>query len=290
MALNKDFIGKSYSPTAEWNVEAEHTMAYARATNTDNPAYLDEKRPGGIIAPPIYAVVFQFPDVAQPLFDSDLRVNMMRLVHGEQDMTFLRPVRPGDVIKTTATVKAITDKTSGELLDIGLESVNQKGEKVCDVVMGLFIKGRTGKRDAAQKAEDDARKQEGPPPGEPLFVASVDVAKDQSLRYADASGDHNPIHKDPEVAKAAGLPDIILHGLCTMAFVQNALVDKVAGGNPEKLKRIKARFAKPVLNGETLTIKAWKQEESADKLTLVVEAYNSAGVTVIKDGLAELMR
>lgn len=290
MALNKDFIGKAYPPAAEWKVEAEHTMAYARATNTDNAAYLDEKRPGGIIASPIYAVVFQFPDVAQPLFDSDLGVNMMRLVHGEQDMTFLKPVRPGDVIKTTATVKAITDKTSGELLDIGLSSVNQNGEQVADVVMGLFIKGRTGRRDAARSEDAVDRKADTTPPGEPFFVATMDVAKDQSLRYADASGDHNPIHKDPDIAKAAGLPDIILHGLCTMAFVQNAVVDRVGGGNPEKLRRLRVRFAKPVLNGETLTIKAWKTEESADRTVLAVEAYNSAGVTVIKDGLAELAR
>jgi acyl dehydratase len=60
-------------------------------------------------------------------------------------------------------------------------------------------------------------------------------------RYAGASGDFNPIHIDPEFAKAVGLPGNILHGLYTMAQVARAHTG-AAGGNPRALKRLSVQF------------------------------------------------
>ena len=71
--------------------------------------------------------------------------------------------------------------------------------------------------------------------------------------FAGASGDHNPIHLDEGVAQMAGLPSIILHGLCTMAFVHDALVRKF-GPDPLCVQRLAVRFLKPVLMGDRLTI------------------------------------
>ena len=278
MPLNKSFVGKVYNTADPWTVEAPATRAYAAATNTSNPRYLD----GDIIAPPMYGVVFQFLALAQPLFDSELGVNMLRLVHGEQDMHFLKPVKPGDVIKTTTTVKAITDRTSGELMDVGLESFNQNGEKVAETLTGLFIKGRV----RGAKTEDVERQEDVSPTGKVVLETQVTVAADQSIRYADASGDHNPIHKEPDMARAAGLPDIILHGLCSMAFVHNALTEKMCGGDPMKVARLKVRFAKPVMMGDVLTIKV---HETATPREYAIEVYNPAGQAVIKDGLARLV-
>ena len=280
MALNKTLVGKVYADADPWTVEEAAARAYAAATNTSNPWYLDEKRPGGIIVSPIYGVVYQFLALGLPMFDQELGVNMLRLVHGEQDMRFGVPVKPGDVIRTTSTIQGITDKTSGELLDVALKSTNQRGEVVCETMTGLFIRGRT--RGAKKEAVE--REEEVPPTGKVVLEAQVSVAKDQSLRYADASGDHNPIHKDPDMAKAAGLPDIILHGMCSMAFVQNALVDALCGGDPTRLKRLRVRFNKPAMNGDTLTVKVF---ETATAGQLAVEVYNPAGQAVIKDGIAQ---
>jgi acyl dehydratase len=60
-------------------------------------------------------------------------------------------------------------------------------------------------------------------------------------RYAEASGDPNPIHTDPEYARNVGLPGIILHGLWTMAQVARANA-AVAGGDPRALKRLSVQF------------------------------------------------
>jgi acyl dehydratase len=74
-------------------------------------------------------------------------------------------------------------------------------------------------------------------------IAELKVTPDKYLphRYAGASGDFNPIHIDPEFAKAVGLPNTILHGLYMMGLVARAATD-VADGDPKALKRLSVQF------------------------------------------------
>ena len=74
-------------------------------------------------------------------------------------------------------------------------------------------------------------------------VAELSVTPDKYLphRYAGASGDFNPIHIDPEFAKAVGLPSNILHGLYSMGLVARANA-ALAGGDPRALKRLSVQF------------------------------------------------
>jgi acyl dehydratase len=74
-------------------------------------------------------------------------------------------------------------------------------------------------------------------------IPELKVTPDKYLthRYAGASGDFNPIHIDPEFAKAVGLPGTILHGLYMMGLVARANA-AVAGGDPRALKRLSVQF------------------------------------------------
>jgi len=74
-------------------------------------------------------------------------------------------------------------------------------------------------------------------------IPELKVTPDKYLphRYAGASGDFNPIHIDPEFAKAVGLPNTILHGLFMMGLVSRAATD-LAGGDPKALKRLSVEF------------------------------------------------
>jgi acyl dehydratase len=229
--------------------------------------------------------VFQYLAMGAPLFDPELGVNMLRLVHAEQDMTFHAPVHAGDVIRTTTAVKAIHDRTSGELLELTLRSVNQRDQPVVDTVAGLFIRGRTRRGAAAQ--EEPAAAPEAPAVrGACVLERNIPVAADQSLRYADASGDHNPIHKEEDVARSAGLPGIILHGMCSMALAHNALVEALCPTRPLGLRRLQMKFAKPVQNGEVLTLKAFALQ---DDRHLALDIHNGAGVGVVEDARAWLV-
>ncbi len=105
-------------------------------------------------------------------------------------------------------------------------------------------------------------------------------------RYAGASGDFNPIHIDPEFAKAVGFERNILHGLSTMAFVAKACTD-LAGGDPRKLKKLQVRFAKPVLVEQTVTITG-KEESANGGTSFSIEAKSDEGETVISHGSATI--
>lgn len=77
--------------------------------------------------------------------------------------------------------------------------------------------------------------------GDPIPELKVTPDKYLTHRYAGASGDFNPIHIDPEFAKAVGLPGTILHGLYMMGLVARANA-AVAGGDPRALKRLSVQF------------------------------------------------
>jgi acyl dehydratase len=100
--------------------------------------------------------------------------------------------------------------------------------------------------------------------------------------YADASGDQNPIHQSEEIAISVGLPNVIAHGMLTMALVGKYVTDW-AGGSA-KVKEFSARFIKPVIvpaNEEVdLTVSATVTEVDGDRIKLDLVA-TSAGVKVL---------
>jgi acyl dehydratase len=100
--------------------------------------------------------------------------------------------------------------------------------------------------------------------------------------YADASGDQNPIHQNEEFAVSVGLPNVIAHGMLTMALVGKYVSD-FAGGSANVLE-YSARFTKPVIvpNGEKvdLTVSATVSEVADGKVSLNLSA-TSAGVKVL---------
>jgi acyl dehydratase len=101
-------------------------------------------------------------------------------------------------------------------------------------------------------------------------------------QYADASGDQNPIHQDEAFAKSVGLPDVIAHGMLTMALVGKYVSD-IAGGSANVLE-LGGRFTKPVIvpagQDVDLTVSATVTEVEDGKVSLSLSA-TSAGVKVL---------
>ena len=113
---------------------------------------------------------------------------------------------------------------------------------------------------------------------EKVFYLDRDLLK----RYADASGDQNPIHQNEEFAVSVGLPNVIAHGMLTMALVGKYVSD-IAGGSA-KVVEFGARFTKPVIvpadEKVDLTVTATVAEIVDGKISLTLSA-TSAGVKVL---------
>jgi acyl dehydratase len=107
---------------------------------------------------------------------------------------------------------------------------------------------------------------------------------DQTFRYAEASGDPMPIHLDDDLAKAMGLPGIIIHGLCTMAFTSVAAIQHACPNDPSRLSRLAVRFAKTLQPGQTITTNIWDAGDGR----YAYETASEESQVAIKAGLAEV--
>jgi acyl dehydratase len=112
---------------------------------------------------------------------------------------------------------------------------------------------------------------------------AVTFAADQIAAYGEASGDHNPIHRDEDFARSVGLPGIIAHGMLQMGIL--ATVASEAAGGAGMLRRLYCRFAGMVEPGDTLTFAA----EDAGPGKLVLTAVNQRGEPVLTKASAEYL-
>ena len=125
-----------------------------------------------------------------------------------------------------------------------------------------------------------------PAVGDQLTSLSRAVTQEQIDAYAEASGDHNPIHVDPDFARSVGLPGTIAHGLLEMGILAEA-ISRWAGGN-ENVRSLECRFNKPLLAGDTIICSGHVVAVDADQgiATLEVEAASDRGERVLTNGRA----
>ncbi|MHA2042903.1 MAG: MaoC/PaaZ C-terminal domain-containing protein [Candidatus Thorarchaeota archaeon] len=282
MKLNREYIGKQYI-SGPLLVDEESIRRYALATNERNSLYTDKGRSAELMAPPIYPVVF-IPMLLEQLVDEGeaMGLDILRVVHAEQEMNWKSVIRPGDEIHSSAKIVAMKKLGVHELLELEILCMHEN-ELVVEMQYRLMLRGRK----AGEKKRETAR---APEKRKKIAEQTVFVTEDQGVRYAEASGDHNPIHTSDEVARLAGLPKSILQGLCTMAIASQAIVDELLQGDPSRLKVMKVRFSKPVFMAQELTTEVY-EAESGEKEEHVVhfETRDSKGVVVLTRGIAEFV-
>ncbi|RYE04495.1 MAG: 3-alpha,7-alpha,12-alpha-trihydroxy-5-beta-cholest-24-enoyl-CoA hydratase [Sphingomonadales bacterium] len=200
----------------------------------------------GLVCVPSFATVVCNVKMFDP---AALGIDYAGLVHSGQSIELHRPFPPEG--------EAILSKRVIGLWDRGPER-------------GAVLAVETGVRDAASGApiatvinEMMARRNGGfggsmdgmpaPAPAHPPEQSrAMPTREDQALIFR-LSGDWNPLHADPETARAAGFPGPILHGMCTYALCCRAVIAEF-GVAPEQILRHEARFSAPVYPGETVAV------------------------------------
>ena len=119
-------------------------------------------------------------------------------------------------------------------------------------------------------------------------IPELRITPDKYLphRYAGASGDFNPIHIDPEFAKAVGLPRNILHGLWTMAQVARAQTE-AAGGDPRSLRRLSVQFRGMGVPEEEIVVSGTVTSRDGDRAIVATEAVQG-GNGIVRNAESEL--
>ena len=209
-------------------------------------------------------------------------INFLMVVHGEQAVTFHRPMPTEASILADSRVIGAWDKGPGKGAVIATETVLKDaatGEPIATLVSSTFARGDGGFGGPADgQPEPHAVPQRAPD-------LSLDFATrpDQALIYR-LSGDRNPLHADPKVAEAAGFPRPILHCLCTYGLTCRAVLQAFADYDPARIKSHQVRFSSPVFPGETVTVDLWRDGDVVSFEARV----KARGVTVIKNGKSVL--
>jgi acyl dehydratase len=247
-------------------------------TDPDSLRYLYEDR---LEAFPTMAVVLGNPGLW--FKDPQYGVDWKRIVHGEQSTVIHRtlPIE-GEVMGTTRVV-AIYDKgpDKGAVVCSTREvRVRATGDLIATQRMSSFLRGDGG---FGGSSEGAPKPHQTPTARACDESATLSTRSDQALLYR-LAGDLNPLHIDPEVAKAAGFPVPILHGLCTYGIVGRAVLKTLCGGTPQRLKRFDVRFSSPVFPGETLRVEVWREERGR---AAVQARVLERDVIVLRNGLVE---
>lgn len=262
-----------------FEVTRERLAQYAAATNDP----VDAHRRGDV-APPVFAIVPVFEALLTPAVDVMPVEAIPRVVHGEQDFHFHRPIRPGDRLVSRAKMIGYQGLAKGTRAAILLECRTEDGELVNEQYVTTFVRGMcVGK--AVGALSPDHKFDDGLRDHAPAAKVRQHIDADQTFRYGPAAGDPMPIHLDEEVAKAAGLPGIIAHGMCTMAFTSWAVLTELADSDVNRLKRFAVRFSKPVLPGDDIETRIWAKDKANGAISYGFQTARGDDL-VITDGLA----
>jgi acyl dehydratase len=207
-----------------------------------------------------------------------LGVDRRRTLHGEEALEVHRPIPCAGEVTAASRVVAVYDKGErGAVIErqTVLADVNS-GEPIATLTRTAFARADGGFGGPAQPvvAQD-------PPQGPPQRVIEFDTRPDLALLYR-LCGDRNPLHADPETARAAGFPGPILHGLCTYGICCRAVLEAFCQYDPTRLQRLAVRFSAPVFPGDRIVVRLWKV---AGEVSFEADV-PARGATVIRNGNA----
>jgi acyl dehydratase len=277
MAIKLDIVGKKSDPVA-FHYGWKDAVLYALGVGakTDELDYLYEGRGPKVL--PTFAVVPSFSSLIAVA--GDLGANPMMILHGEQKIVLHRPIPPQGKLQTVSEVKAIYDKGKGAVVMVEAKTVDEKGAPLFDNTFSIFVRGEGG---FGGERGPEAQKVEPPAGKAPDFEVVEQTVREQALLYR-LSGDVNPLHADPGMAKFGGFDRPILHGLCTYGFAGRAVLKGACGGDAAKLKSFFARFSGVVFPGDTLTTRGWNTGGG----NWIVTVATQEGKQVLSNAVAEI--
>jgi acyl dehydratase len=146
MALDRALVGRSYPPSAVYEVGRAKIAEFATALGDDDPVYRDPAaaRAAGhpdVIAPPTFAIVLTLEAANVVLDDPDVDLDYSRVVHGEQRFTHHRPIRAGDRLVATTTIDAVRSVAGNYLLTTRVDVATEDDEAVCTATSMLVARG-----------------------------------------------------------------------------------------------------------------------------------------------------
>lgn len=259
-------LARPFGEVSQTYAESD-TMLYALALGLGTDPldagqlrYVFERVPGGLQVLPTLANVLGYCGfwADQP----DTGITWQKLVHAEQSLVLHRPLSAAGHVVGINRVVGLHDKGAGKgalmlqqrcLMDAG------SGSHLATVTQTTMLRadgGFAAEHGAAHGQLPDAPHR--PPARAPDAVCDLPTLPQAALLYR-LNGDGNPLHADPDVARAAGFERPLLHGLATMGVALHAVLKTMLGYDAGSVRAMRVRFTAPVLPGETLRTEIWRE-------------------------------
>ncbi|MGV8080093.1 MAG: MaoC/PaaZ C-terminal domain-containing protein [Syntrophales bacterium] len=286
MELSSRHVGiplKAYETAVTWR----QTTNYAAALGDANPWYLDDSRPGGIVAPPMFSVAVTWPiteRIAEFIESAKFPKEIVNTqVHYTEHLAIHRLVRPEDRLAVRGRIAAILPRKAGTLFVIRYDVTDAAGSPVFTEHIGGMMRG--------VRCIDEGRGGETLPvvpsfeaSGAPIWEAPVFVDRAAPFIYDGCTDIYFPIHTSVAFARAVGLPDIIYQGTATLALAVRELTNREAEGDPRRVKAVSCRFTGMVIPGSEIRIRLIGKAAEGPDTHCFFEVLNAEGKHAIRDG------
>lgn len=228
-----------------------------------------------VVLPAFAAVAAKLRSVDPPALSfPGIQIALAKVLHGKQEVTLHQSIPVAGKAVARSRVADVQDKGTAAVVVQETEVVGADGSPLWTARSSLFVRGEGGfggTRGASDRIEWPSR--------QPDVVVETPTLPQQALLYR-LSGDRNPLHVDPEFARAAGFRQPILHGLCTYGIVCRILVGEFLDGDPSRVRSFAAKFAGAVFPGETLRTRVWRD---GSRLLVTTTSAERADAPVLSD-------
>jgi acyl dehydratase len=258
VAIGADLGQKSFSWSSS-DVLLYHLGIGAGSRPGDNldPAALHWTTDGGDlqVLPSFGVVVPTFHETAAPsVAMPGVQIDLAQVVHGSQSITVRAPLPTSGSAILSTTLTDVWDKGKAAVIWQNGVARDEAGTELWTVRSSIFVRGEGGFGGDRGSSEAVAL-----PDRAPDAETTYAVTPQQALLYR-LCGDRNPLHSDPEFARAAGFPAPILHGLCSYGITLRELTTALLDGDATQVGGFAVKFAGVVFPGETIRVRGWRHD------------------------------
>ena len=235
----------------------------------------------GLLTLPTMSLVIGYPGfwMREPQYG----FNWQQVLHAEEELIIHEPLPTAGTLIGETFVDEVVDrgKDKGVFVYTRKElTAADSGKQYATVISNTLARG-----DGGFGGPTEGRpKPPALPPGDPDHICDISTLPQQALIYR-LSGDMNPLHADPDIARGVGFERPIMHGRCTMGVAQRAILKTCCDNDPAMIKSMRLRFSAPFLPGETLRTEIWRSGDQVHFRSSSLER----DTVVLNNGLVTLV-
>jgi acyl dehydratase len=253
------------------------TMLYALSLGFGEPA-TDEKQlrfvyEKALVAVPTMPIVLGMTDLGF-LHDPEVGIDLSRMLHGESELEIHAPLPAAGSVLSKMRLVDLVDKDAKKGAFLYFErTISLPGGDALATERGCFVlrgNGGFSKELSATPPRPEGASPRKPPDRPADIVCDLPTSSRAALLYR-LTNDRNPLHVDPDVARAAGFDRPILHGSCAYGIAGHAILKTICDYDPHRFGGLAVRFMSPTFPGETIRTEIWRSstEEVAFRCTAV---------------------